>query len=174
MGRIYSKNRQRFPGYVRYGDIVKGLPVALSSCKGIYCSHVLEHLSLVDVDLALRHTFQYLKSGGTFRLVVPDLRRIAEAYISDPSDTAAHRFIEMAGLGQRERARGLVAFLKNWLGHSVHLWMWDEKSMTAKLREHGFVEVRRAKFGDAEDRRFIEVEDEGRFDGCLAMQCRKA
>jgi hypothetical protein len=45
--------------------------------------------------------------------------------------------------------------------------------MAAKLRQHGFLEIRRAVFGDSEDPRFREVEDKDRFEGCLAMQCRK-
>src|SRR5687768_2759097 len=70
VGRLYSRNAQRFPRNVRYGDIVKGLPIAPVSCKGIYCSHILEHLSQEDVEIALANTFRYLRSGGTFRLVV--------------------------------------------------------------------------------------------------------
>ena len=51
--------------------------------------------------------------------------------------------------------------------------MWDEKSMAKKLSEHGFKNIRRAYFGDAEDKKFNEVEDKGRFEGCLAMQCER-
>jgi hypothetical protein len=51
--------------------------------------------------------------------------------------------------------------------------MWDQKAMTAKLAEHGFTDIRRASLGDADDKRFNDVEDKGRFVGSLAMQCRK-
>jgi hypothetical protein len=51
--------------------------------------------------------------------------------------------------------------------------MWDEKAMRKKLTEHGFGEIRRAAFGDAENRRFDEAEQQKRFDGCLAMQCKR-
>lgn len=53
IGNLYTKNENRFPENVEYGDIVKGLPVPDDSCKGIYCSHVLEHLSLSDFRVAL-------------------------------------------------------------------------------------------------------------------------
>jgi hypothetical protein len=76
-------------------------------------------------------------------------------------------------LGVRRRARSPWGWLRQWLGKSAHLWLWDEKSMTKQLAEHGFRDIRRARFGDAEDRRFDEVEDRERFAGCLAMQCRK-
>src|SRR5690349_19387092 len=82
IGRMYIRNAQRFPKNVRYGDIVSGLPLGASSCHGIYCSHVLEHLSLEDCRRALKNTFTYLAPGGIFRLIVPDLRKLATDYIS--------------------------------------------------------------------------------------------
>ena len=62
-----------FPKEVRYGDIVKGLPLKENSCSGIYCSHVLEHLALKDFRTALINTYKILKPGGVFRCLVPDL-----------------------------------------------------------------------------------------------------
>ncbi len=35
-----------FPNNVRYGDIIKGLPINKNSCDLVYSSHTLEHLSL--------------------------------------------------------------------------------------------------------------------------------
>jgi hypothetical protein len=173
VGGLYTRNARRFPTNVRYGDIVRGLPVPAGSCRGIYCSHVLEHLALEDFHLALTHTFQYLKPGGVFRLVLPDLEQLARAYLADSSDLAAGRFMEATCLGTRQRPRGLRGFVTQWLGNSLHLWMWDEKALTEQLREHGFRDIRRAAFGDAADRRFDDVEAEERFDGCLALQCRR-
>jgi SAM-dependent methyltransferase len=64
MGRIYTKNKSRFPENLRYGDIVKGLPDSNDSCDGIYCSHVLEHLSYNEFKISLKNTFTILKPGG--------------------------------------------------------------------------------------------------------------
>ena len=72
-----------FPANVEYGDIVKGLPVPTGSCRGIYSSHVLEHLALNDLRKALRETHRLLAEGGTFRLVVPDLEHEARTYLAD-------------------------------------------------------------------------------------------
>ena len=173
IGKLYTRNVQRFPGNVFYGDIVKGLPIPAGSCRGIYCSHVLEHLTFDEFDAALRNVFCYLKPGGTFRFVLPDLKRLAQDYVGNPDPHAAHRFMEASGLGVKTRLRGIAGFARVWLGHSAHLWMWDEQSLGAKLQERGFGGIRRAVFGDAEDKKFNEVEDEGRFANCLAMQCRK-
>jgi SAM-dependent methyltransferase len=173
LGRLYTKNASRFPANARYGDVTRGLPVAPESCAGIYCSHILEHLSQADAQKALRNTHRYLQPGGTFRLVVPDLRQLAQAYLGDQSGNSAHRFMEATGLGRKQRARGVFGMAKDLLGNSAHLWMWDESAMAEALRQQGFSAIRRCQFGDAADPKFAEVEDQQRFDGCLAMECKK-
>lgn len=172
-GRLYTRNAQRFPASVRYGNIIKGLPVADGACQGIYCSHVLEHLALDEFNAALRNVSRHLKPGGTFRMVLPDLEQLARDYVANTDPQAASKFMEDTYLGVKARPRGLGGFVRSWLGNSAHLWMWDERSLGEKLREHRFKEIHRAAFGDAEDKKFNEVEDPARFKGCLAMQCRK-
>jgi predicted SAM-dependent methyltransferase len=173
LGRLYTRNAKRFPENVLYGDIVRGLPITPGSCNGIYCSHVLEHLALEDCDAALSNTYLYLRKEGTFRLVVPDLEFLARNYLAQVSETASLGFMEQSSLGQMKRPRGLYGFIKDWLGNSRHLWMWDQRSMMARLREHGFKDIRLAAFSDAEDPRFTEVEEKDRFAGSLALQCHK-
>jgi hypothetical protein len=173
VGRLYTKNEKRFPRNVRYGNIVKGLPVAPGSTRGLYCSHVLEHLSLKDCRIALKNSFAYLRPGGIFRLVVPDLEALARTYLADNERIASHRFMRETTLGFEERERGLYGLLHLWLGNNRHLWMWDHKSLAFELSQVGFKGVRRAVFGDAQDPRFKEVEDRGRFEGCLALECTR-
>ena len=173
IGSLYTRNSQRWPANVRYGDIVKGLPISQSSCSGIYSSHVLEHLALQECEVALQHAFSYLEPGGTFRCLVPDLRAQIDAYLADSPDVAALRFMEYTGLGRKTRERGVRGFVKEWFGNSHHLWLWDERSLTDAMKAAGFKHVRRAKFNDSEDRRFIEVESLERFDYALALECIK-
>lgn len=173
VGRLYTRNARRFPDNIRYGDIVAGLPIDQGTCRGIYCSHVLEHLALDDFHMALQNTYQYLRVGGTFRFVLPDLEQLTRDYLADGHSSAASRFMEASCLGKKHRAKNMRGFVTEWFGNSAHLWMWDEKAMREQLIKHGFNDIRRASFGDAEDKNFISVEDNDRFTGCLAMQCRR-
>ncbi len=173
VGALYTKNRSRFPENVEYGDVVKGLPLAPESCRGVYCSHVLEHLSLDDFRIALRNTYEILLPNGIFRLVVPDLEHLAERYLEDHSASAAPAFMREAGLGHERRTRGLKGSLVRWIGNSQHLWMWDYASIEPELRDAGFVGVRRASYGDSCNPVFGEVEDKGRWDTCLGVECRR-
>jgi hypothetical protein len=171
LGRLYSKNQQRFPGNVEYGDIVKGIPLPNESCEAIYASHVLEHLSLHDFRGALANTYRLLINGGLFRLVVPDLELLARRYIESEDDGAAISFMEATSLGVSERQRGLRGLATVWLGNSSHLWMWDLKSMRRELLAAGFTDIVRCRAGD--EPIFRDIEDESRFVDALAVQCRK-
>lgn len=173
LGRLYTRNRQRFPANVEYGDIVRGLPVPAGSCRAIYCSHILEHLSLEDCRHALRNTHALLQPGGIFRLVLPDLESAIRKYLNNPVPNAAPEFIQHTGLGLERKKRGLHGLLVAWLGNSQHLWMWDYKSMEQELRAAGFHEVRRAQFGDSADPHFKDVEQHDRWNDCLGIECRQ-
>lgn len=173
IGRLYTKNKSRFPSNVEYGDIVKGLPIEQNSCAGVYCSHILEHLSLSDFRTALLNTKSILRPRGVFRLVLPDLEHSIRKYINNPSSDAALVFLRDTSLGHENRIKGLSGLLSMWLGNSQHLWMWDYKSIAEELKEAGFIEIRRASFGDSSDPFFTTVEDKDRWDNCLGVECRK-
>jgi SAM-dependent methyltransferase len=172
LGKLYTKNSQRFPHNVHYGDIVRGLPVPERSCEAIYCSHVLEHLAYNDFVLALANTRKLLARGGVFRLVVPDLRFYATRYLNDPAPRAAEDFLNATGLGVRSSAKSLPGFVKAWLGNSQHLWMWDYGTLHYELERAGFEDIRRAQYGDSGDARFVQVEHPDRWQEAVGIECR--
>jgi len=173
IGKLYTRNSSRFPKNIIYGNIVKGLPVAAECCSGVYCSHVLEHLSLLDFRVALENTHKILKTNGVFRLVVPDLEYFINKYVSNLSTEAAFDFLEGTSLGRKHRAKGFSEFIADWLGNSQHLWMWDFKSLEKELNIAGFENIRRACVGDSNDELFQLVENPARWRNCLGMECVK-
>jgi hypothetical protein len=175
VGRLYTRNSSRFPEATTYGDVVAGLPIPTGSCRGVYASHVLEHLTLADCRSALRETRRILQAGGIFRLIVPDLRIFAARYVAaDLSDAdASHRFMEETYLGTHSRPSSLSERASAILGRSRHLWMWDEASLAAELRLAGLTEIRRATFGDSPDEMFQAVEEEHRFVDACALQATR-
>jgi ubiquinone/menaquinone biosynthesis C-methylase UbiE len=171
IGVLRAESKRLFPLNVKYGDIVRGLPVASHSCRAVYCSHVLEHLSFEDFQTALSNTRRILVPGGIFRLVVPDLRAAAQRYVADESDTAATRFMSETYLGVQSRPRGLSGLLRSWLGNAQHLWMWDFESLRRELQAAGFSQIRRAQFGDSEESGFAAVEEQPRWVDAVGIQC---
>lgn len=173
VGRWLTAGRVRFPAAVEFGDVTRGLPLAESSCDAVYCSHVLEHLSLADLRLALKETRRVLKPGGVFRGVMPDLEVMIRGYANDDSPAAGLKFIRDTLMGVESRSRGLKAVAEQALGNSHHLWLWDYKGIAAELKSAGFRDIRRAEFGDSGKPAFATVEEEDRWTNSLGFQCRK-
>jgi len=165
--------KPRFPDAARFGDIARGLPEATESVDFVYCSHILEHLSLTDYRRALKEVFRILKRGGVFRGVLPDLDADVRSYLADPSADACSTFMRSSHLGLVRRPRDAIGRLRGLLGNSQHLWMWDYKGMEFELEASGFLEIRRAVFNDSAYPEFEDIEEFGRWDGCLGFECRK-
>jgi hypothetical protein len=162
-----------FPSLVEYGDIVKGLKLSANYCDAIYCCHVLEHLSLEDCRSALRNTYLYLKPGGTFRCVLPDFEKQVATYLADSSPSAAPEFLTYTFLGRKSRPKGLAGIVREAFGNSHHLWMWDCKALANELAAVGFRGIRRCEFGDSKNLAFQAVENPGRYEWALAIECTK-
>jgi len=171
IGSFIHKNPTRFPANVHYGDITKKPLVKPFTAAGVYCSHVLEHLSFEDCQVALRNTHAMLSPGGIFRFVFPDLKKLASDYVH--GELQANDFIIETGLGMKRRPKGIKGFFKAFLGNSDHLWLWDEESIFYELEQAGFREIRRAAFGDSVDRTFALVESTDRWQGQLGIECKK-
>jgi hypothetical protein len=61
-----------------------------------------------------------------------------------------------------------------FFGRSAHLWMWDYKNLAVELERAGFTGIRRASIGDNPDPHFADVEDPGRWENCLGMECKRS
>lgn len=155
-----------FPRNVKFGDIVRGLPLRKNSAAGVYCSHILEHVPRDELPIALRNTFEILAPGGIFRLVLPDLQWRAARYVSaagrnDPS--AADNLLESCYLGYRRGTKTLIEALVGYWRRSEHQWMYDFAGIRAALMEAGFERIRRCEFGDSGNPMFALTENISRF-----------
>ncbi len=171
LSTLIKRNAAPFPANVRYGDIVKGLPLGDATCSGVYCSHVLEHLSLNDFRKALANTKRLLKPGGIFRLVLPDLAFYVSQYLESASPDAALEFMRATGLGEPFRARGVKGIMQELMGNSRHRWLWDYPSLERELSQGEFKNIRRSEFGDSSDSKFNQVERQERWTNCLGVEC---
>ncbi len=177
VGLAYTKNAARFPKNVRYGDIVRGLPVPPNSCRGVYASHVLEHLTREDFEKALAEVYRILAVGGLFRVVVPDLEKAARSYVAELESGATDAndvFMRRTSLGREAGDRSIFHKLQSLLGNRHHMWMWDTVGLAHRLSSHGFKVVRRCEFNDCVDRMFCLVEEEHRFRDAVAFEAEKS
>jgi predicted SAM-dependent methyltransferase len=181
---IRSKLNCIFDDDVLYGDIIKGLPINENCVDGLFCSHVLEHLSYADFSTAINNSYKYLKPGGVFRIIVPDLEYYINRYqislTSDNEDKRANAAIEFCAgtcLGIEQTRRTLSRRLIDVFSNSGHRWMWDYLSLNQALSRHGFINIKKFQPGDCSDEMFLRPERPHQFgDGDiygLALECTK-
>ncbi|KAA3603979.1 MAG: methyltransferase domain-containing protein [Candidatus Scalindua sp. AMX11] len=180
LGRLLrSRLNCVFDNTIRYGDIIKGLPLKLGSVDGLFCSHVLEHLSYADGLIALKNSFNYLKPGGRFRIILPDLETYIKTYIQEISSDssgikamAAVNFNSSTRLGTKKFRTSFKSRLYEAF-RSRHHWMWDNESLSKTLDDHGFINVKTFQQGECDDEMFLRPEREYQFSHSFALECTK-
>lgn len=170
------KTKKIFPSNVKFGNIVRGLPIKNNSCKGVYCSHVLEHLTFNDFLKAINNTYKILMHEGIFRLIMPDLEFYINEYIRNKdkkNNFASNIFMQNTSLGVKSKPLGLDTYLKSIYGNSKHLWMWDKSSTYFYLKETGFKNIKECFFDEYSDEMFKLVDIKGRYNGSFSFEMTK-
>ena len=170
VGPFFAARARGFPANAEFGDIVRGLPIPDASADAMYCSHVLEHLWRDECVIALANTCRHLKPGGVFRLVVPDVRRLAQAFLADAAPGAGLDFVGSLQMTLPQRPRGLKALARSALGHSQHRWMWEYQGLQQALRVAGFRDIREARLGDSALADLSRVENPDRYEYAVCIE----
>jgi SAM-dependent methyltransferase len=123
------------------------------SCDVIFCSHVFEHIPHVKLPLVIAEINRVLKSGGIFRMLTPNLRKIAEAYVREDKEFFVEaleedetirtdlgfggmlmNFIVSPGQDTVLIDRGLTDFIAGY----AHLYSYDFKMLQIMFEKLGF------------------------------------
>lgn len=126
-------------------DITKRLMQQDSSIALINCSHALEHLTRAQGLMFLRECNRILKDGGIIRIGVPDARTICDAYLNNR--IMDYKEFNVGVENSKDSAEALYEMLL-----SGHMTCYDADSVINVLREIGFVEVERMKFGKSKSK----------------------
>lgn len=168
-----------FDKEVIYGDICKGLPIETASVDYLLGSHVLEHLSLQDLSLALNECFRILKPSGIFRVIIPDLKFYIKEYIkaSEGNEqlaaaSAALEFCRATGMGNFDSRVSIFQRLVNAFSNSRHQLMWDDEGIKSILEIHGFHNFEKFDINTVNDLLNSPL-FKYQFDSSIAIQCKK-
>ncbi len=123
-------------------DIGKTIPVPDETFDIVFSSHTLEHFSWRSVDKVIKEWQRILKVGGELRLVVPNMRHIAQRLLDDtivPTDM-------WVGWGEQDYAKNFhaIGFTPNILRDLVHSigreWGQEDKGVfeNIQIREGDF------------------------------------
>jgi SAM-dependent methyltransferase len=116
---------------LRYLDLTRPLPFGDATFDAAFGSHVLEHLTPAEAEALLAELHRVLRPGGVLRIAVPDLDRVIAEYDAGQPDEF------LFGMWQgRERSTS----------RHRHWWLYNERSLGARLTAAGFADVRRHGF----------------------------
>ncbi len=168
---------------ILHHDVRRPLPWPDGAFECVYASHLLEHLYLNQGRRLLAECFRVLRPGGVVRIVVPDLHVCAEAFLAGKTDSALamphgcakspgdnfNLLVIYHGVDEPGGPWGTRWYHRRNTFHQ-HKWMYDEPSLSARLREAGFTGVARRGYLESAIASIAEVEREVRVVGNLAVE----
>jgi predicted SAM-dependent methyltransferase len=137
-------------GRVRYGT-ARRLRVPNATLDGFYASHVLEHMPRDDCMNLLGRVRLWLKPTGLVRIVLPDLRMLADQYTD--GRIGADRFVDKMHMA----IDGMSAW-KIASSHAFHRWMYDVPSFTAALNSLGYTNIQVCQAAESALTEFAELD----------------
>ena len=136
-----------------------------NGCATVFCSHMFEHIPHTKLESILLEFNRVLCTGGVLRVLLPDLKRIAKAYVDQDAeffDRAREEdesirtdlgfggmfvnFIVSPGQDTALMSRGLDNFIAGY----AHVYGYDFEMLRILLERTGFGAVRQAKFCESE------------------------
>ena len=129
-------------------DLRNQLPLENNSVREIYSSHLLEHLSFIEIKALLGEMRRILSPSGTLKICVPDASKYINAYINrtflragealyGPAITDTASFIDQVNY---------IAYMGG-----EHKFMFDIQNLTSILNSAGFREVSERNFDNSID-----------------------
>lgn len=139
-------------------DLRRGLPLAEDSCILIYSSHFLEHLDYRHGVQLMRDCYRCLEVGGTFRLALPDFRKLFTSYVQGDNrlyeefdqlvgPDFGENFELIRGLEPELRGRAMVDYVNYGVyQYGEHKMIYDEEKLRIVLESVGFRSIAATEF----------------------------
>jgi predicted SAM-dependent methyltransferase len=134
------------PGVTLRVDCRRDLPLADGSARGIHVEHYFEHLEpSVERPRFLAECRRCLEPDGVLRIVVPDMRKYVEAYLSPGWD-----LLNGVGCGgelpQATFATKIEALNHVFVQDGEHYGGFDEEYLRRTLQQAGFDDIRQVEW----------------------------
>lgn len=137
------------------------IPLDENTCSTIFCSHMFEHIPHVKLESILLEFNRVLETNGILRILTPDLKEIATAYVQEDKDffTSAKsedesirtdlgfggmfmNFIVSPGQDTALYNRSLTEFIAGY----AHLYCYDFDMLRILLERTGFYSIEQKDF----------------------------
>lgn len=153
-----------------YGDLNK-INLKDKSCDLVFISHTLEHIPHIQIQKVLTEINRIMKKNSIIRILVPNLKSIAEAYVKRDKNffrkaiDEDHSIRKDLGLGGMlmnfivSPGQDTALFdrrLKNFISGYAHLYAYDFEMMKILLTKSGFKGIKQKKFCESKIEDFKE------------------
>ena len=130
------------PGVTMRLDCRRHLPLGDGSARGIHIEHYFEHLEpTVERPRLLAECRRCLEPGGILRIIVPDMRKYAEAYLAD--GWGVLNGIGCGGvLSETMFATKMEALNHVFVQEGEHYGGFDAEYLSRTLEQAGFADIR--------------------------------
>jgi len=154
---------------IDYGaDLRRPLKIADSTVTGIFCEHVLEHLTYAEVSRLLCECHRVMKPGSVLRVIVPDVSLFILRY-SERDEGWFRRWETLMFIQSADPERATrrlvspmqaISFVTQEYGH---VSAWDFETLSICLANSGFGQARRVGFMQGQcSELFLDQDNEGR------------
>ncbi len=135
------------------------------ACQTVFCSHMFEHIPHTKLESILIEFNRVLSQEGVLRILLPDLRKIAEAYVNRDADFFKEakaedeslrtdlgfgglfmNFIVSPGQDTVLMNRNLDQFIAGY----AHIYAYDFDMLRILLERTGFGNIKQMKFCESD------------------------
>lgn len=154
-----SKNKKSIVGDA------SNIPIENHRCKTIFNSHMVEHIPHTKLESILIEFNRVLEKGGILRILTPDLKKIAKAYV----DRDEHFFEKAKSEDENIRVDlGYGGMFMNFvvspgqdtalfnrqltelISGYAHIYLYDYEMLEIILKRCGFCEIKQKDFCDSD------------------------
>ena len=144
-------DNQRYPGVDKVLDLRKGLPY--KDISFVFAEHFIEHLAYDDALKLMRESRRVLRDDGVLRLSTPNLDWV---------------WVTHYRLDAPDDQQVAACFYLNRAFHGWgHQFLYNERTLTATLRDAGFANVKRVGYGESEHHIIRTTTSEAQLDGTV-------
>jgi len=141
------------------------IPLDNETCSTIFCSHMFEHIPHVELENVLLEFNRVLAKDGIVRILTPNLKKIAEAYVKNDvnffaslkkEDVSIRTDLGLGGMFVNfiiSPGQDTALFskdLKRFIAGYAHIYCYDFDMLRILLERTGFGNIKEKSFCDSE------------------------
>ncbi len=151
-------------------NLLRGLPFPDGSVNFVYTEHVLEHFSVDELRIILKHLFRVVQEGGVFRTAQPDLQTMIQNSLLSENWTKQKNRYSATKEGHLPTGTHYLNFIWSAWGHRFN---HSYESLKYELKLAGFHKVIKCLYGQSDHPELCSLEQRSKEEDSLIIEAIK-